>query len=686
MYCSLRRFELLYKLAARRKLPPRSPLSRTHKTDDKSFPSHARVIMASRKQLPTSPYYLESQESQTENQRLQQQWDAYVDTYHAAENARVDAYSAADNPYLNPYHAADDEDDGNFIPEASAGEDDSDYVDFKAKKSKKARKSKAKAGPSTVAGNPFSGKSLPSTQPKRKAKPSAAVKNSRVASGRVGRPPAATKKRALDVDDDDDDDNHDDDGDDNHGNNDQQRKVRAPRATLMKWTDTDWKHAFLAMVQACGEQRIALPFDKVASALGASVTAAALQQAILKLRVKVIEEGRKIGPLRMSWTSKLFNPLADLPKVRVVAQKKPRGLFKDQEVQCDLTPSSRPEPITASAPSLPAPSAPTATSSKATPFPQPKKSKKRHGSGMSTRQPASSFDFDPETTFNPSLTDFFAQSSTSQLGFNTINTAAAPSHTSNRALPTHRQSTNIPKLAGGIPAAQQSFGHASQTGYYDLTSTPASPGYVANDFFLPTQPYQQPAPGNNGAAFRQPLAAISLPTVPVVPSQGHEFQTPIMGQNQQFSGGSTMPAAMTQGYSPIYQARGRPAPIQREVPVAVDLPADAAAMTGLTAGYIDADSAAGRTGVEGLGGDIVHQMMPDELFGALLVGEGEGETEGGDGGALGGGEVEDMGESGEGGQVEGVMEREEEMVMEEEGGDGEAGYFEEAFASMMSSP
>ncbi|KAF2748474.1 hypothetical protein M011DRAFT_476480 [Sporormia fimetaria CBS 119925] len=52
--------------------------------------------------------------------------------YHAANDTHVDAYRAPDNPYLDAYHAADDEDDGDFISEASAAEDDSDYVDFKA--------------------------------------------------------------------------------------------------------------------------------------------------------------------------------------------------------------------------------------------------------------------------------------------------------------------------------------------------------------------------------------------------------------------------------------------------------------------------------------------------------------------------------------------------------------------------
>ncbi|KAF2748472.1 hypothetical protein M011DRAFT_476479 [Sporormia fimetaria CBS 119925] len=106
--------------------------------------------------------------------------------------------------------------DGNFIPEASAAEDDSDYVDSKHKKPKNMHKSYAcidAQSNALLAKDLFAGKSLPSTQPKRKAKPSATAKNSRVASGRVSRPPAATKKRALNADDDDDDNDDEDDSD-----------------------------------------------------------------------------------------------------------------------------------------------------------------------------------------------------------------------------------------------------------------------------------------------------------------------------------------------------------------------------------------------------------------------------------------------------------------------------------------
>jgi hypothetical protein len=84
----------------------------------------------------------------------------------------------------------------------------------------------------------------------------------------------------------------------------QLRKQRQPRAKLLKWTDGDWKMAVLALVAACGEAGINIPFDNAAKMIEPTCTASALQQAVLKLRQKMVDEGRTPPTVKMSWTKK----------------------------------------------------------------------------------------------------------------------------------------------------------------------------------------------------------------------------------------------------------------------------------------------------------------------------------------------------------------------------------------------
>lgn len=80
------------------------------------------------------------------------------------------------------------------------------------------------------------------------------------------------------------------------------RKSRQPRPKLLKWSDNDWKNVALGIVWACGENGLRIPFDQAAQVVGHSCTAGALQQALLKLRAKQIDEGNQIPLLRMAWT------------------------------------------------------------------------------------------------------------------------------------------------------------------------------------------------------------------------------------------------------------------------------------------------------------------------------------------------------------------------------------------------
>ncbi|KAK1915037.1 hypothetical protein P3342_002841 [Pyrenophora teres f. teres] len=88
------------------------------------------------------------------------------------------------------------------------------------------------------------------------------------------------------------------------------RKPRQPRPKLLKWTDDDWKNALLGIIWACGENGIQIPFDQAAQIVGEKCTAGALQQAVLKLRCKQIDEGHQIPALKMAWTRKNKNSLS----------------------------------------------------------------------------------------------------------------------------------------------------------------------------------------------------------------------------------------------------------------------------------------------------------------------------------------------------------------------------------------
>lgn len=79
------------------------------------------------------------------------------------------------------------------------------------------------------------------------------------------------------------------------------RKPRDPRPKLIKWDDNDWKKAVMGIVYSCGENDVQIPFDQAAQFVSPTCTAGALQQALLKLRDKLIAEGHPIPPLKMSW-------------------------------------------------------------------------------------------------------------------------------------------------------------------------------------------------------------------------------------------------------------------------------------------------------------------------------------------------------------------------------------------------
>ncbi|OAL51269.1 hypothetical protein IQ07DRAFT_599245 [Pyrenochaeta sp. DS3sAY3a] len=79
------------------------------------------------------------------------------------------------------------------------------------------------------------------------------------------------------------------------------RKPRDPRPKLIKWDDNDWKNAVIGIVYSCGENDVRIPFDQAAQFVSPTCTAGALQQALLKLRDKLIAEGYQIPPLKMSW-------------------------------------------------------------------------------------------------------------------------------------------------------------------------------------------------------------------------------------------------------------------------------------------------------------------------------------------------------------------------------------------------
>lgn len=112
----------------------------------------------------------------------------------------------------------------------------------------------------------------------------------------------------------------------------------------MKWTDNDWKTAVIAIVHACGEANIPIPFDKAANVISEHVTGSAFQQAILKLKQKMSAEGHEIPSLKMSWTKKnqgtSTNPNAKPdpePTPVKVKNHRPRALsMNDAETQSHL--------------------------------------------------------------------------------------------------------------------------------------------------------------------------------------------------------------------------------------------------------------------------------------------------------------------------------------------------------------
>ncbi|KAF2004379.1 hypothetical protein P154DRAFT_572039 [Amniculicola lignicola CBS 123094] len=84
------------------------------------------------------------------------------------------------------------------------------------------------------------------------------------------------------------------------------RKARAPRAPLKKWDQNDWKMGLLGMISECGMDGTKINFSKSARWIGPSVTGSAFQQAVLKLRDKMIKDGivkkENMPPIRMAWT------------------------------------------------------------------------------------------------------------------------------------------------------------------------------------------------------------------------------------------------------------------------------------------------------------------------------------------------------------------------------------------------
>jgi len=95
------------------------------------------------------------------------------------------------------------------------------------------------------------------------------------------------------------------------------RKPREPRPSLMKWNDDDWKLVVLNMVSDCGNRGIDIDFDTVANGVKPTCTGAALQQALLKLRVKMLSQGFDVPPpLRMSWARNKHHKSSSEPSVR----------------------------------------------------------------------------------------------------------------------------------------------------------------------------------------------------------------------------------------------------------------------------------------------------------------------------------------------------------------------------------
>ena len=83
-----------------------------------------------------------------------------------------------------------------------------------------------------------------------------------------------------------------------------ERKLRKPRGHLRRWDETDLARALIGIVWACGENGINIPFAQAANLVDDRCTASALQQAILKMCVKLNKEGAQLPKIKMNWPKK----------------------------------------------------------------------------------------------------------------------------------------------------------------------------------------------------------------------------------------------------------------------------------------------------------------------------------------------------------------------------------------------
>ena len=82
------------------------------------------------------------------------------------------------------------------------------------------------------------------------------------------------------------------------------RKQRQPRGKLIKWTDNDYRQALLGIIIACGEQDIAINYERAGQIVKPTCTGSALQQALLKLRGRQLLEGNDVPKMTMKWPKK----------------------------------------------------------------------------------------------------------------------------------------------------------------------------------------------------------------------------------------------------------------------------------------------------------------------------------------------------------------------------------------------
>ncbi|KAF2253700.1 hypothetical protein BU26DRAFT_560982 [Trematosphaeria pertusa] len=103
------------------------------------------------------------------------------------------------------------------------------------------------------------------------------------------------------------------------------RKPRAPRAPLLKWNAEDYIKGLFGIVFACGELGIQIPFDMAAQVVSDTCSGGALQQALLKQRVKMNNDGYQIPTLKMSWTRKGDKSAKGSDKVNLNSKPKATG-------------------------------------------------------------------------------------------------------------------------------------------------------------------------------------------------------------------------------------------------------------------------------------------------------------------------------------------------------------------------